>query len=30
VLATGKGRIDATVDRQIERIVDTLLPRGKS
>jgi flagellar assembly protein FliH len=30
VLATGKGRIDATVDRQIERVVDTLLPRGKS
>jgi flagellar assembly protein FliH len=30
VLATGKGRIDATVDRQIERIVETLLPRGKS
>jgi flagellar assembly protein FliH len=26
VLTTGKGRIDATVDRQIERIVDTLLP----
>ena len=30
VLATGKGRIDATIDRQIARIVDTLLPRGKS
>ena len=30
VLTTGKGRLDATVDRQIERIVDTLLPRGKS
>ncbi|MHC4083131.1 MAG: FliH/SctL family protein [Planctomycetota bacterium] len=30
VLNTGKGRIDATVDRQIERIVDTLLPPGKS
>ncbi|MHC5006807.1 MAG: FliH/SctL family protein [Planctomycetota bacterium] len=30
VLATGKGRIDANVDRQIERIVDTLLPRGKT
>jgi flagellar assembly protein FliH len=30
VLATGKGRIDATVDRQIERIVETLLPPRKS
>ncbi|MHC4774389.1 MAG: FliH/SctL family protein [Planctomycetota bacterium] len=30
VLTTGKGRLDATVERQIERIVDTLLPRGKS
>jgi len=30
VLTTGKGRLDATVDCQIERIVDTLLPRGKS
>jgi flagellar assembly protein FliH len=26
VVTTGKGRIDATVDRQIERIVETLLP----
>jgi flagellar biosynthesis/type III secretory pathway protein FliH len=33
VLTTGKGRIDATVDGQIERIVDALLPaapKGRS
>ncbi|MHC4429461.1 MAG: FliH/SctL family protein [Planctomycetota bacterium] len=29
LLTTGTGRIDATIDRQIERVVDTLLPRGK-
>lgn len=26
VIATGKGRIDATIDRQIERVVEALLP----
>jgi flagellar biosynthesis/type III secretory pathway protein FliH len=28
VVTTGKGRVDASVDRQIERIVETLLPGG--
>ncbi len=28
VISTGAGRIDATIERQIERIVDTLLPQS--
>lgn len=28
VLGTDRGRVDATIERQIERIVDALLPRG--